>query len=384
MDQRDAGEARQPESDRHPDRSSDVTVASPVLPVVGQAADPPPWAWPTEASYPATSGPPGIPVPASAADASYWPAQEPYGAATAAPPEQETATTWDAPGQQQLTTPERYDPPSAQDADAAWAGYWAAQEQNADPAPGAYESAAPPSVPLVPPERSAGSRGNAPVVLFIIAAAVLGGAILALAGYLLFGRSSTPDATPTAPTTVAPTAAAVATATRAATAASAPSASAATVPVTAPLAVPTQVPGSATPAVPLATPIALPPTALAASPTPLAIPVVLPPTAEPTIDLPPEPTQAPLPPAPVPAPVFIPPAPVVNNPPPPPPTPVPTVVPAPPTAPAPTKPPPPVSTTPPQQAATKPPTSGARPVPTVPPGFIPPYAPRPITTPIGG
>jgi hypothetical protein len=392
MDQRDAGEARQPESDRHPDRSSDVTVASPVLPVVGQAADPPPWAWPTEASYPATSGPPGIPVPASAADASYWPAQEPYGAATAAPPEQETATTWDAPGQQQLTTPERYDPPSAQDADAAWAGYWAAQEQNADPAPGAYESAAPPSVPLVPPERSAGSRGNAPIVLFIIAAAVLGGAILALAGYLLFGRSSTPGATPTAgavaapptaPTTVAPTAAVVATATRAATAASAPSASAATVPVTAPLAVPTQVPGSATPAVPLATPITLPPTALAASPTPLAIPVVLPPTAEPTLDLPPEPTQAPLPPAPVPAPVFIPPAPVVNNPPPQP-TPVPTVVPAPPTAPAPTKPPPPVSTTPPQQAATKPPTSGARPVPTVPPGFIPPYAPRPITTPIGG
>ena len=47
-------------------------------------------------------------------------------------------------------------------------------------------------------------------------------------------------------------------------------------------------------------------------------------------------------------------------------------------------PPQPAPTQPPQPAPTQPPASGAKPVPTTPPGFVPPYVQRPIKTPIGG
>jgi hypothetical protein len=375
MDQRDAGAARQLESGPQSDRSPDVTSSSPA-PAGALVPNPPPWPRSVEARYPATNGPPGIPVPADETATLYWPAREPPGA---------VATTASA---------EQYDPPSKPNVDAAWAAYWEGQEQEMADSPDAYASAAPPSMPGETVAVGASDRSNAPMVLFIIAAAILGGAILALAGYLLFGRASTPGATPTAgaiaappttPATVAPTAAA--TATRAATA-SAPSASA-TAPATIPVAVPTNVPSRATPAAtPLPDSSALTPPAPAASATPLAIPVVLPPTMEPATEPPPEPTEAPLPPAPAPvsAPVLIPPAPVVVNTPrpaPPQPTPAQTVAPAP-TAP-PTAPPSPPPTTPPQPVATKPPpTSGPKPLPTVPPGFIPPHMQRPITTPIGG
>jgi hypothetical protein len=366
MDRRGTDEAERPEDDHRSGPSPGATR-------------------PVGTSYPAANGPPGVPIPAGDSAALYWPARE-SSTATAAivtPPDQETATDWGVPDQQQPTTPEHYNQPSTPNADAAWAAYWAGQEQYADPARGAYESAAPPNMPLASPASGAGNRSNVPVVLFIIAAAILGGAILALAGYLLFGRSGSPGATPTAgvvaapPTTqatVAPTAAA--TATRAAPTSGAPSASAATAPA---IISSTTAPAATLPSIP----VVLPPTAPAAFPTPLSIPVALPPTAEPTTELPPEPTEAPLPPALAPAPVFIPPAPVIVNNPPPPPTPVPTPVPT--TAPAPTAPPPPAPTTPPQPVATKPPpTSGPKPIPTVLPGFIPPYMQRPVKTPIGG
>jgi hypothetical protein len=372
-DWRGGDDPQWPDDDRSPIHAPETTPPRPAA-TDDNMTHSPPWTWSLPPGYPETNRPPGTPAPDIDATLRYR--GDGDEAATTPPP-------WTWPDAHHA--PEPYSPPDQTDAqrvDPAWAAYWASEREDAPNGPTAYGSNAPPYLPA-----AAGNGKQGLLVLFVVAAAVTVGAALIFVGYLAFGRSGSPDASPAARAVVASSAAQPitgATATRTATVASTPAPAIGT----APAAIGTSASGSApiSPTATLFVPTTVAPTAaVTPSPTALAVPIILPPTAVPATEPPPAPTEPPAPvptepsPRPQPTAIIVPTVRVVNNPPPLPaaPTPVPTV------ASVPTSLPP--SPVPPTQksapAQPRPPTAGPKPTATTPPGFIQPASPKPIVPP---